>query len=172
MARPQPQPDAAPRGPNGLEGRPACYAIVVAQPLSLLVVIYGTGPGATGDDDISNVVMIAVDCGPGAIAQSGVLGIRVPGDGGVLPLQERGVHQLQRQFLEGMIVLDQACACPTVLRGAAKPMSLFVARVFTIAGEYLGNAACSRRTAGRSLRSPPRARSKGSSTSSTRTWSR
>merc|ERR1711933_705413 len=52
------------------------YAIGVAKPLSLFVETYGTEQGALGADDITNVVKIAFDCRPGAIAQS--LALREP----------------------------------------------------------------------------------------------
>merc|ERR1711907_624768 len=46
------------------------YAIGVAKPLSLFVETYGTEQGALTADDITNVVKIAFDCRPGAIAMS------------------------------------------------------------------------------------------------------
>merc|ERR1712214_201942 len=46
------------------------YAIGVAKPLSLFVETYGTEQGELTADDITNVVKIAFDCRPGAIAQS------------------------------------------------------------------------------------------------------
>merc|ERR1711879_616444 len=46
------------------------YAIGVAKPLSLFVETYGTEQGALTADDITNVIKIAFDCRPGAIAQS------------------------------------------------------------------------------------------------------
>jgi S-adenosylmethionine synthetase len=46
------------------------YAIGVAKPLSLFVETYGTEQGALSADDITNVVKIAFDCRPGAIAMS------------------------------------------------------------------------------------------------------
>merc|ERR1711874_778093 len=52
------------------------YAIGVAKPLSLFVETYGTEQGALTTDDITNVVKMAFDCRPGAIAQS--LALREP----------------------------------------------------------------------------------------------
>merc|ERR1711933_556316 len=52
------------------------YAIGVAKPLSLFVETYGTEQGALTTDDITNVVKMAFDCRPGAIAQS--LSLREP----------------------------------------------------------------------------------------------
>merc|ERR1711865_424123 len=46
------------------------YAIGVAKPLSLFVETYGTEQGALNPVDITNVVKIAFDCRPGAIAVS------------------------------------------------------------------------------------------------------
>merc|ERR1711957_693772 len=50
--------------------------IGVAKPLSLFVETYGTEQGALTADDITNVIKIAFDCRPGAIAQS--LALREP----------------------------------------------------------------------------------------------
>jgi S-adenosylmethionine synthetase len=52
------------------------YAIGVAKPLSLFVETYGTEQGKLDADDITNVIKIAFDCRPGAIAQS--LALREP----------------------------------------------------------------------------------------------
>merc|ERR1712019_180508 len=52
------------------------YAIGVAKHLSLFVETYGTEQGALTADDITNVIKIAFDCRPGAIAQS--LALREP----------------------------------------------------------------------------------------------
>jgi len=52
------------------------YAIGVAKPLSLFVETYGTEQNELTPDDITNVVKIAFDCRPGAIAQS--LALREP----------------------------------------------------------------------------------------------
>jgi len=52
------------------------YAIGVAKPLSLFVETYGTEQGALNPDDITNVIKIAFDCRPGAIAIS--LALREP----------------------------------------------------------------------------------------------
>jgi len=52
------------------------YAIGVAKPLSLFVETYGTEQGALSADDITNVIKIAFDCRPGAIAIS--LALREP----------------------------------------------------------------------------------------------
>merc|ERR1711881_470239 len=52
------------------------YAIGVANPLSLFVETYGTEQGALSADDITNVIKIAFDCRPGAIAMS--LALREP----------------------------------------------------------------------------------------------
>merc|ERR1712050_183175 len=52
------------------------YAIGVAKPLSLFVETYGTEQGELSADDITNVIKIALDCRPGAIAQS--LALREP----------------------------------------------------------------------------------------------
>jgi len=52
------------------------YAIGVAKPLSLFVETYGTEQGKLSADDITNVIKIAFDCRPGAIAQS--LSLREP----------------------------------------------------------------------------------------------
>merc|ERR1712238_98412 len=52
------------------------YAIGVAKPLSLFVETYGTEQGDLSADDITNVIKIAFDCRPGAIAQS--LSLREP----------------------------------------------------------------------------------------------
>jgi len=52
------------------------YAIGVAKPLSVFVETYGTEQGALSADDITNVVKIAFDCRPGAIAVS--LALREP----------------------------------------------------------------------------------------------
>ena len=46
------------------------YAIGVPKPLSLLEVTYGTEQSDLAADDITNVVKIAFDCSPGAVAQS------------------------------------------------------------------------------------------------------
>merc|ERR1711862_550299 len=52
------------------------YAIGVAKPLSLFVETYGTEQGALTAVDITNVIKIAFDCRPGAIAVS--LALREP----------------------------------------------------------------------------------------------
>merc|ERR1712113_1382894 len=52
------------------------YAIDVAKPLSLFVETYGTEQGKLTAEDITNVVKIAFDCRPGAIAVS--LALREP----------------------------------------------------------------------------------------------
>merc|ERR1711983_729375 len=52
------------------------YAIGVAKPLSLFVETYGTEQGDLTADDITNIVKLAFDCRPGAIAQS--LALREP----------------------------------------------------------------------------------------------
>jgi len=52
------------------------YAIGVAKPLSLFVETYGTEQGALSPDDITNVIKVAFDCRPGAIALS--LSLREP----------------------------------------------------------------------------------------------
>merc|ERR1711912_194783 len=52
------------------------YAIGVAKPLSLFVETYGTECGKLTADDITNIVKIAFDCRPGAIAMS--LALREP----------------------------------------------------------------------------------------------
>merc|ERR1711937_1112588 len=52
------------------------YAIGVAKPLSLFVETYGTEQGDLTANDITNVIKIAFDCRPGAIAQS--LALREP----------------------------------------------------------------------------------------------
>merc|ERR1711935_718993 len=52
------------------------YAIGVAKPLSLFVGTYGTEQKALTAEDITNVVKIAFDCRPGAIAVS--LSLREP----------------------------------------------------------------------------------------------
>jgi len=52
------------------------YAIGVAKPLSLFVETYGTEQGALTSNDITNIVKIAFDCRPGAIAKS--LALREP----------------------------------------------------------------------------------------------
>jgi len=52
------------------------YAIGVAKPLSLFVETYGTEQGAHTADSITNVIKIAFDCRPGAIAVS--LALREP----------------------------------------------------------------------------------------------
>merc|ERR1712050_402642 len=52
------------------------YAIGVAKPLSLFVETYGTEQGALTPDAITNVIKIAFDCRPGAIAVS--LALREP----------------------------------------------------------------------------------------------
>merc|ERR1712209_192967 len=52
------------------------YAIGVAKPLSLFVETYGTEQGALSAEDIGDVIKIAFDCRPGAIAQS--LALREP----------------------------------------------------------------------------------------------
>merc|ERR1712031_142069 len=52
------------------------YAIGVAKPLSLFVETYGTEQGKLTADAITNVVKIAFDCRPGAIAMS--LALREP----------------------------------------------------------------------------------------------
>merc|ERR1712228_788730 len=52
------------------------YAIGVAKPLSLFVETYGTQSPKHSPDDITNVIKIAFDCRPGAIAQS--LALREP----------------------------------------------------------------------------------------------
>jgi len=52
------------------------YAIGVAKPLSLFVETYGTEQGKLTSVDITNIIKIAFDCRPGAIAQS--LALREP----------------------------------------------------------------------------------------------
>jgi len=52
------------------------YAIGVAKPLSLFVETYDTEQGALSAEDITNVIKIAFDCRPGAIAVS--LALREP----------------------------------------------------------------------------------------------
>merc|ERR1711929_32054 len=52
------------------------YAIGVAKPLSLFVETYGTEQGALSANDVTNIIKIAFDCRPGAIAQS--LALREP----------------------------------------------------------------------------------------------
>merc|ERR1711971_310535 len=52
------------------------YAIGVAKPLSLFVETYGTEQGELTANDITNIIKIAFDCRPGAIAQS--LALREP----------------------------------------------------------------------------------------------
>merc|ERR1719405_406561 len=52
------------------------YAIGVSKPLSVFVETYGTEQGNLSADDITNVIKIAFDCRPGAIAQS--LALREP----------------------------------------------------------------------------------------------
>jgi len=52
------------------------YAIGVAKPLSLFVETYGTEQGMLVADDITNIIKIAFDCRPGAIAMS--LALREP----------------------------------------------------------------------------------------------
>merc|ERR1711988_429280 len=52
------------------------YAIGVAKPLSLFVETYGTEQGKLTAEDITNVIKIAFDCRPGAIAMS--LALREP----------------------------------------------------------------------------------------------
>merc|ERR1711865_745224 len=52
------------------------YAIGVAKPLSVFVETYGTEQGDLSADDITNVVKLAFDCRPGAIALS--LALREP----------------------------------------------------------------------------------------------
>merc|ERR1712050_631513 len=52
------------------------YAIGVAKPLSLFVETYGTEQGGLTAEDITNVIKIAFDCRPGAIAVS--LALREP----------------------------------------------------------------------------------------------
>merc|ERR1711918_881 len=52
------------------------YAIGVAKPLSLFVETYGTDQGMLTAEDITNVIKIAFDCRPGAIAVA--LALREP----------------------------------------------------------------------------------------------
>merc|ERR1712094_11896 len=52
------------------------YAIGVEKPLSLFVETYGTEQGALTAEDITNIIKIAFDCRPGAIAVS--LALREP----------------------------------------------------------------------------------------------
>merc|ERR1712083_1069832 len=52
------------------------YAIGVAKPLSLFVETYGTEQAALSAEDITNIIKIAFDCRPGAIAMS--LALREP----------------------------------------------------------------------------------------------
>jgi len=52
------------------------YAIGVAKPLSLFVETYGTEQGSLTAEDITNVIKVAFDCRPGAIAVS--LALREP----------------------------------------------------------------------------------------------
>merc|ERR1712176_1426911 len=52
------------------------YAIGVAKPLSLFVETYGTEQGELTAGDITNIIKIAFDCRPGAIAVS--LALREP----------------------------------------------------------------------------------------------
>jgi len=52
------------------------YAIGVAKPLSLFVETYGTEQGKLNAEDITNIIKIAFDCRPGAIAMS--LALREP----------------------------------------------------------------------------------------------
>jgi S-adenosylmethionine synthetase len=49
------------------------YAIGVAKPLSLFVETYGTEQGALTPDTITNIVKLAFDCRPGALARDLVL---------------------------------------------------------------------------------------------------
>merc|ERR1712187_1038254 len=46
------------------------YAIGVAKPLSLFVETYGTEQGTLTPVDVTNIIKIAFDCRPGAIAMS------------------------------------------------------------------------------------------------------
>jgi len=46
------------------------YAIGVAKPLSVFVETYGSEQGALTADDITDIVKLAFDCRPGAIAKS------------------------------------------------------------------------------------------------------
>merc|ERR1711924_333886 len=75
------------------------YAIGVAKPLSLFVETYGTEQGALSANDITNVIKIAFDCRPGAIAQS--LALREPKyqESGVLPFRQAGCHEEWHQIL-------------------------------------------------------------------------
>jgi S-adenosylmethionine synthetase len=52
------------------------YAIGVAKPLSVFVETYGSEQGALTADDITDVIKLAFDCRPGAIAKS--LALREP----------------------------------------------------------------------------------------------
>merc|ERR1711975_131206 len=52
------------------------YAIGVSKPLSVFVETYGTEQGNLTADDITNIIKIAFDCRPGAIALS--LALREP----------------------------------------------------------------------------------------------
>merc|ERR1711906_63940 len=52
------------------------YAIGVSKPLSVFVETYGTEQGDLSADDITNVMKLAFDCRPGAIALS--LALREP----------------------------------------------------------------------------------------------
>merc|ERR1711879_444466 len=52
------------------------FAIGVAKPLSLFVETYGTEQGSLNAEDITNIIKIAFDCRPGAIAMS--LALREP----------------------------------------------------------------------------------------------
>merc|ERR1712003_477045 len=52
------------------------YAIGVSKPLSVFVETYGTEQGNLTADDITNIIKIAFDCRPGAIAMS--LALREP----------------------------------------------------------------------------------------------
>merc|ERR1712010_365655 len=66
-------------GKSGLSKRALVqlsYAIGVAKPLSVFVETYGTEQGDLSADDITNVMKLAFDCRPGAIAVS--LALREP----------------------------------------------------------------------------------------------
>merc|ERR1712060_1032507 len=52
------------------------YAIGVSKPLSVFVETYGSEQGDLSADDITNIIKMAFDCRPGAIAQS--LALREP----------------------------------------------------------------------------------------------
>merc|ERR1712072_1439763 len=87
--------------PQQTRARAVSYAIGVAKPLSLFVETYGTEQGSLTPEAITQIVKIAFDCRPGAIAKS--LQLREPkyqltaayGHFGRMPYTENGMKYFE-----------------------------------------------------------------------------